>query len=629
MSLSGLSASPPVSGLSKMFEFEFTAHDDAVITGQAFTSLLEAIQKVLLARPSPGFIARLNVLFALEGLSLISDFAAHDGIPSTTLAYLVITFIDYQRRAKTFWLWRFVHRPRGRFIVGNQHVLFTLLGTIGCLVLVGYTYDARITLGAAQREEDNAFYWRTMLYVPIIIHGWVSSFANLQASLLSSQKVLNKHTLPPRWLNAIYTGGLTILLVVSITLNVHASRAWAGVWRSGLIISKTLMLGEQEVAVGDLDPSLVELARTEVYNLDSHITFFDRAEKAVGGCYIVTMACLIAINVIGLSLVLTLRRQISFNTQRFAAEVKTNARMSAAHTGDATGAMEMGVTTADDIQGQGIRTFQRSRSDVRQQASGEPILVAFSSGIHSEDPSKGPESAEQTDWADDITRSTTSQMNDIVKPGGELPMYSRPQPVSHMSATKTKKAASAKKTGASSKVLQEQAQNLLAIKKIESDVIVLIGAITILASILLAVGVWIAIGHSHIYRHWISIEFSLFLFPWAYVVTLALAHSALLYTAVKHLTPPSEASMTCRQALHPANWKWLARETVSGLTSITGDKIDVPSPGNTVAQIAVRTTVEVHEDRNEDHNERTHECGAPVVPGSGQSFATHRCLKHW
>ncbi|SCZ94423.1 BZ3500_MvSof-1268-A1-R1_Chr12-2g03889 [Microbotryum saponariae] len=572
MSLSGLSASPPVSGLSRMFEFEFTAHDDAVITGQAFTSLLEAIQKVLLARPSPGFIARLNVLFALEGFCIASG-----------LAYLVITFIDYQRRAKTFWLWRFVHRPRGRFIIGN---------------------------------------------VPIIIHGWVSSFANLQASLLSSQKVLNKHTLPPRWLNAIYTGGLTILLVVSITLNVHASRAWAGVWRSGLIISKTLMLGEQEVAVGDLDPSLVELARTEVYNLDSHITFFDRAEKAVGGCYIVTMACLIAINVIGLSLVLTLRRQISFNTQRFAAEVKTNARMSAAHTGDAAGAMEMGVTTADDIQGQGIRTFQRSRSDVRQQASGEPILVAFSSGIHSEDPSKGPESAERTDWVDDITRSTTSQMNDIVKPGGELPMYSRPQPVSHMSATKTKKA-SAKKTGASSKVLQEQAQNLLALKKIESDVIVLIGAITILAFILLAVGVWIAIGPSHIYRHWISIEFSLFLFPWAYVVTLALAHSALLYTAVKHLTPPSEASMTCRQALHPANWKRLARETVSGLTSITGDKIDVPSPGNTVAQIAVRTTVEVHEDRNEDHNERTHECGAPVVPGSGQSFATHRCLKHW
>ncbi|KDE06649.1 hypothetical protein MVLG_03001 [Microbotryum lychnidis-dioicae p1A1 Lamole] len=585
MSLSGLSASPPVSGLSRMFEFDFTAHDDAVITGQAFASLLEAIQKVLLARPSPGFIVRLNVLFALEGFCIASG-----------LAYLVIIFIDYQRRGKKFWLWRFVHRPRGRFIVGNQHVLFTLLGTIGCLVLVGYT-------------------------VPIIIHGWVSSFANLQASLLSSQKVLNKHTLPPRWLNAIYTGGLTLLLVVSITLNVHASRAWAGVWRSGLIISNTLLLGEQEVAVGDLDPSLVELARTEVYDLNSHITFFDRAEKAVGGCYIVTMACLIAINVIGLSLVLTLRRQISFNTQRFAAEVKTNVRMSTAHTGDTAGAMEMGVTTINNIQGQGIRTFQRSRSDVRQQASGEP------SGIHSEDPSKGPESAERTDWADDTTRPATSQMNDV-KPAGELPMYNRPQPVSHMSATKIKEA-STKKTVASSKVLQEQAQNLLALKKIESDVIVLIGAITILAFILLAVGVWIVIGPSHVYRHWISIEFSLFLFPWAYVVTLALAHSALLYTAVKHLTPPSEASMTCRQALHPANWKRLARETVSGLTSTTGDNIDVPSPGNTVAQIAVRTTVEVHEDRNEDHNERTQEGGAPVVPGSGQSSATHRCLKHW
>ncbi|SCV73127.1 BQ2448_7052 [Microbotryum intermedium] len=600
----------------RMFKFEFTPHGDAVIAGEAFTSLLVAIQKILLARPTRGFIARLNGLFALEGFCIVSG-----------IAYLVITIVDYQRRGKRFWLWR-------------QHVLFTLLGTIGCIVLVGYTYDARITLGAARREEEEAFYWRTMLYVPIIIHGWISSFANLQASLLSSQKVLNKHSLPPRWLNAIYVGGLTLLLVVSITLNVHASHAWAEVWRSGLVIQKTLMLGAAEVSIRQLDPNLVDLARTEVYDLDDHITFFDRAEKAVGGCYIATMACMLAINAIGLSLVLTLRRQISFNTQRFAAEVKTNARILAAHTGDAAGAIEMGATM-NDLQIQGPRKFRRPHMEsVAEDSCGEeseqvgvPSLVAFPSGINTEDLSKTLGDVERTEWMDDRIKSTAFQMRDMVKHGVELPMYrsedslavSRPQPVSYMSATKIKHA-SVKKMGASSKTLQEQVNNLLALTKIKSDVIVLIAAISILSFILLAVGVWIAVGPSRIYRHWISIEFSLFLFPWAYVVTLAFAHSALLYTATKHLTSPSEASLTCREALHRANWKRLAKETVSGLTSITRDKTDISTAGNSVVQIAVRTTVEVHEGRTEDHHDHTHECR---LFGVGQSFSTHRCLKDW
>ena len=61
------------------------------------------------------------------------------------------------------------------------------------------------------------------MYIPMFCHAWISSFANLQAAVLSSQRAAQTHVLTPRLANSLYIGGLLGTLCVVIVG--HARRA--------------------------------------------------------------------------------------------------------------------------------------------------------------------------------------------------------------------------------------------------------------------------------------------------------------------------------------------------------------------------------------------------------------------
>lgn len=53
-----------------------------------------------------------------------------------SLLYLALTCIDYRRRGKPLWVWRLVRRSNGTYLVGAQHILFTIFATIASLIII-------------------------------------------------------------------------------------------------------------------------------------------------------------------------------------------------------------------------------------------------------------------------------------------------------------------------------------------------------------------------------------------------------------------------------------------------------------------------------------------------------------
>ncbi|KDE05571.1 hypothetical protein MVLG_04066 [Microbotryum lychnidis-dioicae p1A1 Lamole] len=251
-----------------------------------------------------GASVRFYVLFGLMVYGVLSG-----------LAFLIITFLDYQRRAKQIWIFRFVHRPKGRYIVGNQHVVFTTFSIISCFVLIGFAESSRRAL-ILHRGMAEAFYWRNLVYIPILVHGWVSSFSILQASVLVSERALNKQVLSPRLVNLVYVVGIVVILSAALTLDIFIARAWSQAW----IQSEALRSLLTTTGTDSIITSASLVARTT--SILSKIRTFERTERAVCCGYILDAVCCIFINLAGLSLLLILRRQIRYNSVKFAGEAK-------------------------------------------------------------------------------------------------------------------------------------------------------------------------------------------------------------------------------------------------------------------------------------------------------------------
>ncbi|SCZ93464.1 BZ3500_MvSof-1268-A1-R1_Chr6-3g08678 [Microbotryum saponariae] len=260
------------------------------------------------------FYVLFGLMFSWKLMSLLSLPVLNSGVVSG-LAFLIITFFDYQRRAKRMWMFRFVHRPKGRYIVGNQHVVFTTFSIISCLVLIGFAESSRRAL-ILHRGMAEAFYWRNLVYIPILAQGWVSSFSILQASVLGSERALNKQVLSPRVVNLVYIIGIVVILSAALTLDIFIARAWSQAWIQSEALRSLLTTTGTDSTI--TSASLV--ARTT--SILSKIRTFERTERAVCCLYILGAVCCIFINLAGLSLLLILRRQIRYNSVKFAGEVR-------------------------------------------------------------------------------------------------------------------------------------------------------------------------------------------------------------------------------------------------------------------------------------------------------------------
>ncbi|BGP03270.1 Proteophosphoglycan 5 [Rhodotorula toruloides ATCC 204091] len=498
--------------------------------------------------PTPGFDARLYVLWALMGYGIVMS-----------IVYLCLMAVEYRRRDKRFWLWRLVSRSNGRYIVGNQHALFALFSLASCAVLVGYNNNFR-RAALLQRFQARAYFWRSLVWIPLIVHAWISSWSNLQAAILSSQKATKTHILSPKLANGLYIAGFLVLIPV-IVLDVYTAFAWTKTWDAGMVLRTTL------TSLGQARPNdsaqAAETAIAAQFNkVADKLQFFIHMLQAVHALYVFTMLVIIGVNLGGLGLLFTLRRQIKFNSRRLSSQIRTSSHP--AHASSTAGA------------GSSIGTPLASPALVPPSDSPHPLSPRM-------DGDQTPPKqtllrhvffAGQAKEKDDSSETTSRGRN-------------------HMSVGELKEAAeNMTQAGAANR---QQAKQLLALKKVEWDLIVFLAAIVVMATVFLALALWLAISPSSVYSSWRTMEVSFYLVPWMYLTGVDCSLTFLTLNSTRHLLS-SSSRFASVIGIHGRQVD-SRRVSVSGLTS---DELESESFGRPVGAGGTMSRVE------EEGEERGH-----------------------
>lgn len=176
------------------------------------------IKSIFYGTPARGFTARLIVLWVLAAYGVLAS-----------LAYFIVLVIEHRRRKKSIWFWKLVRRTNGRYIVGNQHFLFSVFSFISCAVSIGY-FASFHQVYIDGTHQDEAFYWRTLIWVVYGVHLWTASSSNLQAGILSSQTAARKNLLSPLFMNILFLSVLFGMLLSCVALDVVCGHAWSQCW---------------------------------------------------------------------------------------------------------------------------------------------------------------------------------------------------------------------------------------------------------------------------------------------------------------------------------------------------------------------------------------------------------------
>ncbi|GAA5827903.1 hypothetical protein JCM11251_007723 [Rhodosporidiobolus azoricus] len=471
----------------------------------AFLVYRLAIRGILNPTPSAGFRARLWTLFALTGYAIV-----------LAIALLITMAIDYRRRKRPFWLYRLVSRPNGRFLVGNQHALFAILSIVAAAILIGFLNNTRRVV-LLLKYQQRAFFWRTLVWIPMILHAWVSSWANLQAAILSGQKVTQQHLLSPRVANGVYVGGIVTLLVPITVLDVYSGFSWRHTWK------KALELRDILIARAASDPTIpadqaAAVIDAPLARLNDELRFFGKTQRAVSALYVLAMVIIIAVNIGGLGLLFTLRRQIKFNTRRLTGNMRSATfpgRSALPVTPDAVPPTPTGAyfspTTPEPL-------------DPLSPKTPLPLYPPSSTPPH-------PLSPDPNASLDSPPPPQTLIRKVFFAGAGKGELANAPE--DKMTVSQLKEAASDKTPAGAAQ--REQAKQLLALKKIEWDLFVFLAAIVVLATCFLGIALWLCISPHSVYESWSKMEVAFFLLPWLYLVGVCASLTFLFFNAVRHL----------------------------------------------------------------------------------------------
>ncbi|BGP11206.1 hypothetical protein JCM10049v2_007106 [Rhodotorula toruloides] len=356
--------------------------------------------------PTPGFDARLYVLWALMGYGSVM-----------AIVYL---------------------QSNGLHIVGNQHALFAFFSLASCAVLLCYNNNFR-RVALLQRFQSRTYFWRSLVWIPLIVHAWISSWSNLQAAILSSQKATKTHILSPKLANGLYIAGFLVLIPV-IVLDVYTAFAWRKTWDAGLVLRTTL------TSLDQARPSnSARAAKAAIAAQFNRVADKLHMLQAVHALYVFTMLIIIGVNLGGLGLLFTLQRQVKFNSH-LSLQIRTSSHP--AHASSTTSA------------GSSIGT------PLASPALGPPSTALLSDPPHPLSP--------RTKEKDDSSDTTASRGRN------------------HISVGQLKEAA--ENTTQAGAATRQQAKQLLALQKVEWDMIVFLAAIVIMATVFLALALWLAIS---------------------------------------------------------------------------------------------------------------------------------------
>ncbi|GAA5882344.1 hypothetical protein JCM3774_005077 [Rhodotorula dairenensis] len=470
-----------------------------------YTYFAHYLEAVFNPRPTYGFQARLIVLWCLTVCGII-----------LSIAYLTAILVDCKRRKRSIWLWKLVRRPNGRYLVGNAHFLFAIMSLAVCGCLVGYVHNFW-SVAIEGNHQGNAFFWRTLIWLPFGAHLWFNSWSSLQAGILASQAAAIPHYLPPIVANSLYIGGLLLLAASALTLDIIISFRWKSVWK----MQRRLAI--RSILLGALRPN--ETAAEAEYVLSGalgHIN--DKLEeivqlmRGVGSIYSVASTIIIAANIGGLALLFALRRQIRFNSGRSKPDLA----------GFGEGQQ---LERADDDSSPNETPESGTPRDLAKPEVFE--LRAFSSAELSPQLSTGTKSTPQP-MAHLVQVAQRVEQHSEYVGQDELslelgPQLTTPDPNRRVMARPSTMPAPERRS--------PQETQLLALRKVHADVVVFLVAIVTLAVVSLATGLWLAISPTSVYGRFDRIEAVYFALTWMYLVGVDFALCFLLYNTVRHLPP--------------------------------------------------------------------------------------------
>ncbi|GAA5891463.1 hypothetical protein JCM8208_007289 [Rhodotorula glutinis] len=520
--------------------------------GNPWARIYSVFHAALAPTPTPGFATRLYVLWALAGYGMV-----------ISVVYLCTMNIEYRRREKRFWLWRLVMRPNGRYIVGNQHALFAILTFISCGVAIGYFYNLQ-QVNLVGRYQEESFYWRNFIWVPLILHAWISSWSNLQASVLSTQKATKRHLVCPVVANTLYIAGLVIILVPVIVLDVYSGLAWHRAWLFGLKL-RALVLARMVSNPTDTPSQVEALVMPLLDPFNDKLAFCIDLIQADHAVYAFVMIVIIAVNLGGLGLLFTLRGQIRFNTGRLTSQIRQSS----------------------SVHGIPVLSGTHGASSAKETSS--------TSGT----PPDSPTTSHPTSSADPAAAQKSLVRQVVFARSGDRAADEGEKEGKQMSVAQLKDAANDKSPAGASQ--RQQAKQLLALKKIELDLLVFLSAIVIISTVFLALALWLAINPISVYSKWKRMEVSFTLTIWMYLVGVDVALSFLLINSIRHLVSPNSRLahfIGCRTSQADRD---RIRGSISGLT--TSDEFETGTmTGSRPARLGAEGALGAL--REEDEDER-------------------------
>ncbi|KAG0659123.1 hypothetical protein C6P46_005294 [Rhodotorula mucilaginosa] len=416
------------------------------------------IESIFYQTPARGFRARLIVLWVLGAYGVLAS-----------LAYFIVLVVEHRRRKKSIWLWKLVRRTNGRYLVGNF---------ISCAVSIGY-FASFYQVFIDGTHQHEAFYWRTLIWIVYVVHLWTTSSSNLQAGILSSQSAARKNILSPLFMNTLYLSVLLGMLFSCVALDIVCGWAWSQCWTATMrLLARlgTLAL----VRPDDTPEQALAIVDGLIHRVNSRLGLVITTLRVINALYAFAFTMVIVVNLGGLTLLFTLQRQIKFNMHRLADNHPPSAPVSRP-------------------------TLPIPSSDDTTASSTDPVLCPFSASARVDEKGAGSSPAKQVVFV----RSVEQRLEGPVT--GPLDV-AQPLPSKGMSVGELRHAA--EDEAAASAAQRQQALQLLALKKVQWDVLVLLGAIVVIALFCSAIGLWLAISPTSVYARWATTEVAYFLVPW-------------------------------------------------------------------------------------------------------------------
>ncbi|KAJ8291962.1 hypothetical protein OF846_004745 [Rhodotorula toruloides] len=283
------------------------------------------------------------------------------------------------------------------------------------------------------------------------------------------------------------------------------------------------------------------------------------------------MLIIIGVNLGGLGLLFTLQRQVKFNSH-LSLQIRTSSHP--AHASSTTSA------------GSSIGT------PLASPALGPPSTALLSDPPH---PLSPRVNGDQTPPKTNLLRHVFFAGQTKEKDDSSDTTASRGR--NHISVGQLKEAA--ENTTQAGAATRQQAKQLLALQKVEWDMIVFLAAIVIMATVFLALALWLAISPSSVYSSWRTMEVSFYLVPWMYLTGVDCSLTSLTLNSIRHLLS-SSSRLANVIGLHGRQVDG-RQVSVSGLTS---DELESESYGRPGATRALGTISRVGEE--EEGEERGH-----------------------